>query len=314
VSERTEPTIRIVGPESAGVVVSVVRQAFADRPPLDPPTDALGETEETAAERLARGCGLLAEVDGEVMGAVVLDPSPHGDAVFLRRFGLTPAARGRGVANALVRAALRTASGLGDGVARRAVVVAREELPHTVRFWTQQGFSEIVHRSPYMELARALPRRLVIPTADDMRDLATRLAGVLRAGDVVVLSGDLGAGKTTFTQGLGAALGVRGQITSPTFVIARVHPSLTDGPDLIHVDAYRLGGPAELDDLDLDTDVDRAVTVVEWGEGLAEDLADSPLEIRITRAVGGEVADDTDRRAVEIDPLGPRWLDVDLPV
>ena len=65
-----------------------------------------------------------------------------------------------------------------------------------------------------------------------------------------------------------AGLGVRGEVTSPTFVIARVHPSLTDGPALVHVDAYRLGGLAELDDLDLDTSLDDAVTVVEWGEGL----------------------------------------------
>jgi tRNA threonylcarbamoyladenosine biosynthesis protein TsaE len=146
-----------------------------------------------------------------------------------------------------------------------------------------------------------------------MRDLAARAAALLRAGDVLVLSGDLGAGKTTFTQGLGAALQVRGDVTSPTFVIARVHPSLADGPDLVHVDAYRLGGAAELDDLDLDTDLDRAVTVVEWGEGLAEDLADSPLEVRILRTLGGDPDDSgADQRTVEIDPLGPRWLDVDL--
>ena len=133
-----------------------------------------------------------------------------------------------------------------------------------------------------------------MPTADDMRDLATRVAGLLTAGDVLVLSGDLGAGKTTFTQGLGAALQVRGDVTSPTFVISRVHPSLVGGPDLVHVDAYRLGGAAELDDLDLDTDLDRAVTVVEWGEGLAEDLADSPLEIRILRTIGDATPDRTD--------------------
>jgi tRNA threonylcarbamoyladenosine biosynthesis protein TsaE len=93
-----------------------------------------------------------------------------------------------------------------------------------------------------------------------------------------VLTGSLGAGKTTFTQGLGAGLGVRGAITSPTFVIARVHPSEIGGPALVHVDAYRIGGIDELDDLDLDTSLDQAVTVVEWGEGLAEGLSDSRLE------------------------------------
>ena len=115
----------------------------------------------------------------------------------------------------------------------------------------------------------------------DMRDLGERLAGLLRAGDLVVLSGSLGAGKTTLTQGIGAGLGVRGPVTSPTFVIARVHPSLRGGPALVHADAYRLGSRAEVDDLDLDTDVDTSVTVVEWGEGLVEDLAPSFLEIAI---------------------------------
>ena len=306
-------TIEVVGPEAAGVVLEVVRASFADRVPLHPPTDALAETEESIGARLADGAGLVARVDGRTAGAVLLDAEPDGKAIHLRRFGLTPAARGQGVAVALVRAGLRAATELGDGGAERAVVFAREELPHTIRFWRQQGFAETDRRSPYVELARALPRRYVVPTADDMRGLAARAAALLRAGDVLVLGGDLGAGKTTFTQGLGAALHVRGEVTSPTFVIARVHPSLADGPDLVHVDAYRLGGAAELDDLDLDTDLDRAVTVVEWGEGLAEDLADSPLEIRILRTLGGDPDDSgADPRTVEIDPLGPRWLDVDL--
>ena len=141
------------------------------------------------------------------------------------------------------------------------------------------------------------------------------LAAVLRAGDVVVLSGELGAGKTTLTQGLGAGLGVRGDVTSPTFVIARVHPSLADGPALVHVDAYRIGGVAELDDLDLDTSLDEAVTVVEWGEGLAEGLADDRLEVRIERAVADEAAleGELDPRRVRISPVGRRWLGVGLP-
>lgn len=310
----SEPTVEVVGPEAAGVVLEIVHAAFADRAPLDPPTDALSETEETIAARLAAGAGLVARVDGRPAGAVLLDAEPDGRTVHLRRFGLTPAARGRGVAVALVRAGLLAASDLGAGRAERAVVFSREELPHTARFWRQQGFAEIGRQTPYVEMARALPRRYDVPTADDMRALATRLAGLLRAGDVLVLSGDLGAGKTTFTRGLGAALQVRGDVTSPTFVISRVHPSLVGGPALVHVDAYRLGGAAELDDLDLDTDLDLAVTVVEWGEGLAEDLAESPLEIRILRGVGGDTGtDDTDPRIVEIDPLGPRWLAVDLP-
>ncbi|HXZ64884.1 MAG TPA: tRNA (adenosine(37)-N6)-threonylcarbamoyltransferase complex ATPase subunit type 1 TsaE, partial [Streptosporangiaceae bacterium] len=114
-----------------------------------------------------------------------------------------------------------------------------------------------------------------------MRDLGERLSGLLRAGDLVVLSGSLGAGKTTLAQGIGAGLGVRGHVTSPTFVIARVHPSLGGGPDLVHADAYRLGSRAEVDDLDLDAELATSVTVVEWGEGLVEGLAGSYLAIGI---------------------------------
>jgi tRNA threonylcarbamoyladenosine biosynthesis protein TsaE len=128
-------------------------------------------------------------------------------------------------------------------------------------------------------------RQLLVATADQMRSLGVRLAGLLRAGDLVVLSGPLGAGKTTLAQGIGAGLRVRGQVTSPTFVIARLHPSLSGGPDLVHADAYRLGSRAEVDDLDLDADLATSVTVVEWGEGLVEDLAASFLAIGI-EAVG----------------------------
>src|ERR1700744_3546228 len=123
---------------------------------------------------------------------------------------------------------------------------------------------------------------LAVSTAAQMRELGRVLGGLLGAGDLVILSGGLGAGKTTLTQGIGAGLGVRGPVTSPTFVIARVHPSLDGtGPLLVHADAYRLGSFSELDDLDLDADMSRAVTVVEWGEGLAEGLAEDRLEISI---------------------------------
>ena len=124
-------------------------------------------------------------------------------------------------------------------------------------------------------------------------------------GTVVALRGDLGAGKTTLTQGLGAGLAVRGSVTSPTFVIARVHPSLTGGPALVHVDAYRLGDAAELDDLDLDTDLDDAVTVVEWGSGLAEALSSDRLELRLERA-------DDDVRTLTVTPVGGRWVGTGL--
>jgi tRNA threonylcarbamoyladenosine biosynthesis protein TsaE len=129
------------------------------------------------------------------------------------------------------------------------------------------------------------------------------LGRLLSAGDLVVLTGGLGAGKTTLTQGLAEGVGVRGPITSPTFVIARVHPSLVGGPALVHVDAYRLGGFAELDDLDLDASLEESVTVVEWGHGLVEDLADDRLEVTL-------VGEDTRRASVQTH--GRRWADADL--
>jgi len=141
---------------------------------------------------------------------------------------------------------------------------------------------------------------LRVPTAAAMRELGRRLAALLRAGDLVVLTGPLGAGKTTLVQGIGDGLGVRGPVTSPTFVIARVHPSLDGGPDLVHADAYRLGSRAEVDDLDLDADLERSVTVVEWGEGLAEELADSHLEVTIAM-------EDGDSRALRLAGRGERW-------
>jgi tRNA threonylcarbamoyl adenosine modification protein YjeE len=120
-----------------------------------------------------------------------------------------------------------------------------------------------------------------VPTGAAMRALGRRLAGLLRPGDLVVLNGPLGAGKTTLVQGIGAGLDVRGPVTSPTFVIARVHPALGTGPALVHADAYRLSTPAEVDDLDLDADLENSVTVVEWGGGLVEGLAPSWLDITI---------------------------------
>ena len=127
--------------------------------------------------------------------------------------------------------------------------------------------------------------------ADAMREIGRRLAEELNAGDLVVLSGPLGAGKTTLVQGLGDGLGVRGPITSPTFVMARVHPSLVGGPPLVHVDAYRLSDWDDLETLDLEATLDEAVTVVEWGEGLVEGLAPDRIEVGIDRAAGGDDQD-----------------------
>jgi tRNA threonylcarbamoyladenosine biosynthesis protein TsaE len=160
-----------------------------------------------------------------------------------------------------------------------------------------------------------------VPTSVAMRELGVRLAGLLRPGDLVVLSGELGAGKTTLTQGIGTGLGVRGDVTSPTFVIARVHPSSTGGPALVHVDAYRLGSVAELEDLDLDASLEESVTVVEWGAGLVEDLAADRLEVRLSRSRGvapagadGTESDLDSPRQVQLSGVGDRWADVVLPL
>ncbi|MEV0896343.1 tRNA (adenosine(37)-N6)-threonylcarbamoyltransferase complex ATPase subunit type 1 TsaE [Actinoplanes sp. NPDC049802] len=140
-----------------------------------------------------------------------------------------------------------------------------------------------------------------LKTVDDTREFGRRLAGVLRPGDLVLLTGPLGAGKTALAQGIGAGLGVEGPITSPTFVIARVYR----GPvPLVHADAYRLGDRpdprAEIDDLDLDASADDAVTVVEWGVGLVEQLNDEYLQVRLDRL-------DDDTRIVELSPHGGDW-------
>ena len=149
-----------------------------------------------------------------------------------------------------------------------------------------------------MSLDPAFLGRREIATADDMEQTGFRIGEQLEAGDLLILTGPLGAGKTTFTRGLAEGLGVRGPVQSPTFVIARTHPSLVGRAPLVHVDAYRLGSAAELDDLDLD--LARSVVVIEWGRGMAEELADSWWDIEFERPVGG-------------DDLDPSELDADAP-
>lgn len=152
--------------------------------------------------------------------------------------------------------------------------------------------------------------RYRVPNGESMRALGQALAGVFTAGDLVILSGGLGAGKTTLVQGIGAGLKVHGQVASPTFIISRVHAPQAAGPVLVHVDAYRLGTLEELDHLDLDASAEEAVTVVEWGEGKAEALAEGHALITIDRPRGA-LAEGEDpaagERTVTISTTGEAW-------
>ncbi|HLS13856.1 MAG TPA: tRNA (adenosine(37)-N6)-threonylcarbamoyltransferase complex ATPase subunit type 1 TsaE [Beutenbergiaceae bacterium] len=167
---------------------------------------------------------------------------------------------------------------------------------------------------PHPEPAPAWQVQVDLPTAAATTDLGWRLAAQVRAGDLIVLSGGLGAGKTTLTQGIGAGLNVRGQVASPTFIIARSHRGPASGPGLVHVDAYRLASLAEVDDLDLDTSMAESVTVVEWGTGFVEELAAARLEIELLRTRGaqptGEPGSDEPRTA-QISAYGSRWAGID---
>jgi len=145
--------------------------------------------------------------------------------------------------------------------------------------------------------------RLSVPTTEAMHVLGRDLARLARPGDLVVLMGELGAGKTQLAQGIGEGLGVVGAVISPTFVLSRIHRSTGDGPALVHVDAYRLTSKNEIDDLDLEVYMPTSVTVVEWGKGLAEHLSEDRLDVEILRAP--EVEDDT--REVVVTPVGARW-------
>jgi tRNA threonylcarbamoyladenosine biosynthesis protein TsaE len=166
--------------------------------------------------------------------------------------------------------------------------------------------------------------RVHLESLEQMRTFAAALAEHLRAGDLLILTGNLGAGKTTFTQSLGKALDVAGRITSPTFVIAREHLSRMGGPALVHVDAYRLADGEELEDLDLDSELDESITVVEWGAGMAEQLSNDHLDITITpvwdeaaesteddESVGADDEDELEdeRRTVDLTGHGADWAE-----
>jgi len=293
-------TLSIVEPtaDDAPALCDLIREAFGSRPVVQPPPPALSETPERVAEALAGGFGVLALVDGEPAGVVIV--SVDGPMAGIHRVSVRPSFQRQGIASAMVEVAIEVLTARGVAAVE---LVAREEFPQVVAWWRRHGFVEVDRIGTSLTLARQLPVRRAAATAEDTQAIGRRLAGVVRAGDVIIASGDLGAGKTTLTQGLGEGLGVSGAIISPTFVLSRVHPSTTGGPRLVHVDAYRLGSFAELEDLDLEVSLDDSVTLVEWGAGIAEGLGDGYLEVDIRRTLDPE--DET--RWIFFTPIGERW-------
>jgi tRNA threonylcarbamoyladenosine biosynthesis protein TsaE len=290
-------------------IVEVIHTAFRSRPALDPPSTAVDETPESIRGHFARGgTAIYATVAGCPAGVILVSGASQKLARF-SRVSVHPAFQRHGIASAMVIAAEDHAAELGF---RRAELFAREELADLISFWHRLGYGPARSVPHGLMLAKTLPLAIEVPTADDMRRLGARLAGFLEPGDLVVASGELGAGKTTLTQGIGQGLDSAGQIISPTFVLSRVHVSTSGKPDLLHVDAYRLSNAAELDDLDLDTHLADAITVVEWGTGLAEGLTEDRLEIDIRASADGVPGLSADGRLVLIRPVGRRWRHVDL--
>jgi len=302
----TDLTVVDATADDAGELCQVIRRAFGARPTLDPPASAADVTEDEVRAALSAHGGLIARHGGRPVGGMLFD-RPDRHVLALRRVSVDPGHQGHGVASAMVGCAEEAAEELGvDAVS----LIARVELPDTIEFWTRRGYALVDRDGPFLTYGKLLPLSRELVTADDTRAFGELLSALLRPGDLVVLAGDLGAGKTTLTQGIGAGLGVRGSVTSPTFVIQRVHPPLDSGPPLVHVDAYRVGDAIELDDLDIDAAIEESVTVVEWGVGIAEELSDQRLEVRLDRAA--QATGDVDPRVVTVRPHGARWFGVPL--
>lgn len=306
--------VAVASQVDAPAMVQVIHAAFGARPALDPPSTAIEETSASVAVTLSRGGGIFAHVHGQPAGVILVAPDPGAapDArlATFQRVSVHPNFQRHGIASAMVTAAEELAATLGY---RRVELFARAEFAELIAFWQHRGFvldREVPHG---VILARPLPVAVRVPTAEAMVSLGERLAALLRPGDVIIASGDLGAGKTTLTQGIGRGLDSVGPIISPTFVLSRQHPSASARPVLVHVDAYRLSSPDELDDLDLDATLAEGVTVVEWGQGMAEGLAEDRLEIDIwTTPADTSAHVDDSPRIVTLAGVGARWHDVDL--
>jgi tRNA threonylcarbamoyladenosine biosynthesis protein TsaE len=298
--------ISVAEEDDAPGMVEVIHAAFGARPPLNPPSTAIAETPASLAATLARSTGIYAEVGDRPAGALLVVPTAPGVATF-QRVSVHPDFQRHGIASALVSAAEELAARVGH---RRVELFARSEFGRLITFWEHRGYT-VDRPAPHgVVLAKDLPAVVMVPTGAAMQDLGERLAALLRPGDLLIATGDLGAGKTTLTQGLGRGLGTAGPVISPTFVLSRIHAARDGRPALVHVDAYRLHSAAELDDLDLDATLAESVTVVEWGAGLAEGLAQDRLEIEIAIRPAPDADDDV--RIVALHGVGPRWAGVDL--
>jgi tRNA threonylcarbamoyladenosine biosynthesis protein TsaE len=303
VSDGRPVTLRRADPEDAAALVDVIHAAFGARPAIGAPPDALSETTATVTQALMGGLGYLTLVDGRPAGVILVHSD--GAAVRLGRVSVHPDYQRLGVARFMVSALLEVMAARGVAM---VTLLARKDFPHLRAFWESHGFTVVGEEGSAWVLSRPLPVVAEIPDADAMRALGRRLAGLVHAGDLIVASGDLGAGKTTLAQGLGEGLGVEGPVISPTFVLAREHRSLVGGPALVHADAYRLGGFAELEDLDLEESLAGSVTLVEWGAGVAERLAGDHLAVDIVRGLDP----DDETRWVFLTGVGARWHRHDL--
>ncbi|MFP5417178.1 MAG: tRNA (adenosine(37)-N6)-threonylcarbamoyltransferase complex ATPase subunit type 1 TsaE [Actinomycetes bacterium] len=290
--------VRLAQPADAEALLALIHRAFRARPVVGEEPEALRDDLASVRDRLEHGSGYVAVVDGAPAGVIMV--APMGTHLRLGRVCVLPEHRRAGLASFLVGVVLEHQAAMGQ---ESVQLLARREFPELQAWWARHGFVPVGEERNCIVMQRAIPVVAEVPDADAMRALGRRLARVLRAGDLVIASGDLGAGKTTLAQGLGVGLEVSGPIISPTFVLSRVHPSTVGGPAFVHVDAYRLGSFAELEDMDLEASLDEAVTLVEWGTGIAEGLASDRLDVDIRR--GMDPADET--RWVFLTPIGPRW-------
>jgi tRNA threonylcarbamoyladenosine biosynthesis protein TsaE len=299
-------------PADAPALLQIIQDAFRNRPPVHPTPAALLETVDSIAEAVDSGFAVMALVADVPCGAIIvsLDDQTAG----IHRVSVHPDLRRQGVASLMIEVVLELLAANGVAEVR---LVAREEFPQVVSWWQRRGFSAYGQDSPHVYLSRQVALRYEIPTADDMRAFGQRLAGLLRPGDLLIASGELGAGKTTLAQGIGSGLEVSGPVISPTFVLSRIHPALGTRPGLLHVDAYRLDSWEELADLDLQTE--GMVTLVEWGAGLAEGLSEDRLEIDIRLALESTNQPTADQPATDsldetrllfLTLIGERWTKV----